>query len=217
MKEQLRPTLSSSSTQASSSSTKASSSSIKASSCAISASVFMIRLDPSTMGHGEAIIILTNTHGNPRKVAAWRNKSTAELVDNFHATFQRFEGHKVRRWNLLQAIQAQRYAENLRPLRNHPLQGIRMEQESQMARCVNFMSSARMAGGPSIPTPIETAISSGALSREELVGAFVILESAEANIISENHALVGRWGRRNGSWDGRKGNIREIRETLTRL
>lgn len=202
IQEQLRPTISSLSS--------------KASSCSIMASVFMVILDPRTISLDSAIDNLINTHGDPQKVATWRAQSIDHLFADFHAAVYELDRQKEQRRKLLEAIQTDRHGDNLCPLHNHPLNGLRLKQEAQITHCVSLRLSVRRLGIPSVPT-LADAMWYGPLEREEIIGAFVILESALASIISEKEALSSRWWKRDGSWDEEKGNIREIRETLARL
>lgn len=52
-----------------------------------------------------------------------------------------------------------------------------------------------------MPTLLETAITNRALTREHIVGASVILESALASIVFENLALGSEWWKADGSWN----------------
>ena len=70
--------------------------------------------------------------------------------------------------------------------------------------------------GPSLEDLLETMIKNGALTRDRIIGALLIIESATGGIVAEMAALNGRWWKPNGSWDVDQGDIRDIISCLKR-
>ena len=180
-------------------------------------SIFMVRLDERINNFGDAITHLLNTHSDPQKVAAWRQQSTRDLIFDFEATMTRFKFHLIRQLQILQPLEDNQAGHGLPEIDEHPLQDLMANQLQQISKCISAVPWDRLPSGRILRAVMEMLIQDGDLSRERIIGAFLILESALASVIEQNEAVESGWWKSDGSWDDSKGNIREIRHILATL
>ena len=108
-------------------------------------------------------------------------------------------------------------AHGLPLIHQHPLFDLSEKQAYYISECIYAVPWERLTTGRILRAVMEMLIDDGLLNSERVIGAFVILQSLLASVIEQNEAAERGWWKYDGSWDDRKGNIREIRETLARL
>ncbi|KAG6986634.1 hypothetical protein G7Y79_00075g099060 [Physcia stellaris] len=180
-------------------------------------STFMVRLDERVTGLDEAMAHLINTHSDPQKVATWRQQPIGDLIADFDATVARYRSQLVLKFQMLKPLQDNRWAHSLPPIHDHPLFNLSVKQGYQISQCIYALPWERLPSGRILRIVMEMLIEDRLLTRERVIVAFVLLESLLASVIEQNEAVQRGWWKSDGSWDDRKGNIREIRDTLARL
>lgn len=181
------------------------------------ASAFMSRLDPPSTGSIHTRVeSLINNHGDPQKVFRWRQLTLHGFIAEFSEASWQYIAHKNALTALLGPLHAHRALNNLPPIQEHPLVEIRARQIKDFSDCFRVPPEQMLQKGPSLEDLLETMIKNGALTRDRIIGALLIIESATGGIVAEMAALNGRWWKPNGSWDVDQGDIRDIISCLKR-